>query len=386
MKIGCGIDRAHAVATRHLRYGHSRVDVRDNRRSIQSYEMQNVPVALLLAIVLFVSLAMAHSQAEGAASVNGHIEPRGTMHTGDNATLVLEFSTSPVLGGEYVDEEGKFKFDIHATLRLDGLTSLKPIPSGGGYFIKPEAAEVPIRVKFNHPLTAGKWIVNATIYQQMNHTLTPVDINPDTWEFDVIERPPPDKTWWQLAYENSATLPVAIGGGVAVAVVLFLLRIGKAKNDRRQGDGEVPARRADEQIERGRDLQHVRDDMTALPRAHLRNLERQYRRMKKNGKAAIFSEGMTVLRNQADTVEATLDNVAGIVLDKLQGHPEFDGFAKQYGARFLYAWALCKEDVEGATGPINQNAGTRFKELGEKLAQESGSLPDPNMEEETEEE
>lgn len=187
--------------------------------------MRKVTLLTFIATALLVSMSLIHLQAEGAATINGHVEPTGTIPTGDKATLVLEFSTSPLLGGEYVDEEGKFKFDVHATLRLDGQTSLKPMEFGGGFYVKPEAVRIPIRVELNHPLTTGKWIVNATVYQQMEHDMRAVDMNPNVWVFDVIQRPAPEKNWLQLAYENSATIPAAVVGGVILAVVLILLKL-----------------------------------------------------------------------------------------------------------------------------------------------------------------
>src|SRR5437867_5448963 len=82
-------------------------------------------------------------------------------------------------------------FEVYATLQLDGQSSLRPIPSLGGYSIKPEAVRFPIRVDFNHPLTISKWIVNATVYQQMDHDRIFVELNPNSWEVDIEPTPQP---------------------------------------------------------------------------------------------------------------------------------------------------------------------------------------------------
>ena len=310
--------------------------------------MQKVFIVALFWVVLLASASLIYSQAEGAATVSGHIEPRGTLYTGDNATLVLEFNTSPVLGGEYLDEEGRFKFDVHATLRLDGNTSLEPIQFGGGFYIRPEAVRFPIRIEPNHPLTEGKWIVNATVYQQMQHDLLPVDMHPSVWEFDVVQKPEDD-------YGPLLTI-IGWGVGIVGSIAAGIVVVWWTRRHPHRGDIKKDKRA---------EMQRINEQIRALPPEYMQNLRYHYCKLKNNARPIDFSyHPKPALRNQADTIEQTLDTIASAVLDNAV---DFREFKRLHGPFILKAWVLCQEDI-AIRAKTYPGTGSKFKRLFNKLA------------------
>jgi hypothetical protein len=285
-------------------------------------------------------------------TVNGYILPTkpGIHYAGDKAVLILNFSTPRVFGNEITDEDGKFKYDIYVTLRLDGQTVVKPKNFTQGVWILPLAVNVPIRIDLNHPLSVGKWIVDAQAFQELGGEMRPVDMNPNSWEIDVFQPPAPERSWIQLVTENSATIPGGVVVGVAVAFIIYIFKRGRPK--------KVPDRR-----ERRDELQKITDRIDALPKDYMRNLRYHYCKLKNNGRPVDFSYHTPALKDQADTIEQTIESIAPIALE---GAVDFREFKRLHGPFVLRAWVFCEEDIDIKERTYPET-GSKFRQLANKI-------------------
>jgi hypothetical protein len=221
--------------------------------------VRKVPLLTLIAVVLLASVSLIHSQTEGAAIVNGHIEPAGSLESGQRATLVLDLSTSSVFDNEYVDEDGKFLFEVKGTLRLVGQSEIEPMDFGqGGISIAPKTDHFPLRVEIPQELTVGKWVVNATVYQQMLHDRMVVDMNPDRWPFDVFAKSP-EKGIVQQFMESTYGIPAMIIAGMFATVFGVWYSNKRSKRSKREPHEQDPNRPVfhwewfEEQVQRSTD-------------------------------------------------------------------------------------------------------------------------------------
>jgi hypothetical protein len=113
------------------------------------------------------------------------------------------------------------------------------------------------------------------------------------------------------------------------------------------------------------ELQKINEQMRALPPEYMQNLRYHYCKLKNNGKPIDFSyHPRPALRNQADTIEQTLDAIASTVLD---GAVDFREFKRLHGPFVLRAWVLCEEDItiKAKTYP---STGSKFRQLFNRLA------------------
>jgi len=96
-----------------------------------------------------------------------------------------------------------------------------------------------------------------------------------------------------------------------------------------------------------------------------------YCKLKNNGRPIDLSyHPRPALRNYADSIEQTIDMIAGLVLNAMVKYEEF---MRLHGPFVLQAWAMIKEDLE-IRAKINPYGGQKFRELVERLLKD---LPAP---------
>lgn len=149
----------------------------------------------------------------------------------------------------------------------------------------------------------------------------------------------------------AATAPVAIGVAVAAGIILWWFK-------------KSITPKPDNSKEKRDELQKVSDRIQALPPEYMQNLRYHYCKLKNNNRLIDFSyHPKPALRNQADTIELTLEGIAATVLD---GSVDFKEFKRLHGPFVLRAWVLCKEDVR-IKAEKYPRTGAKFKQLAKKI-------------------